>query len=441
MRILLLNLPVHIPTVMPYSITMMKAVLAASLDEEVIALDLNAKYHKKVFKELYIEKNRDFVKALEKFESRARLDYQTLSKESREGKRVKESDYLIDLILKKKPNVVGISLTYNSQIYFAQNIIDSLNEKGIKTVIGGPGDYSKLKDIQILPTHQKFIEYLKSHGAKEFSTMKDVVLDYSDYDKEDYFANDMVYLLRTSISCPYKRCTFCTHHGNQPYSYLELSMIRETIKKNNINKVYFIDDDFPIPRLKEIAVLMKELDVIWWCQLRPLKGLVPVMPSLYQDGLRCVAWGVESGSQKMLNMMDKGTKIEDIKKVLESSSRAGVKNITYVMFGLPGESEKEFMETIEFLEENTRSIDLVSLSVFGLQKGSRIFDSPEKFGVKKITLQDRTILGEKIIYEPSFGLAQEDAKKLKIKNLGRINKINKVPKIINSCKEQILNLY
>ncbi|MCM2326005.1 MAG: radical SAM protein, partial [Candidatus Woesearchaeota archaeon] len=410
MRILLLNLPVHIPTVMPYSITMMKAVLAASLDEEVIALDLNAKYHKKVFKEIYKEKEKDFVKALEKFESSARLDYQTLSKESREGRKVKESDYLIGLIIKKKPDVVGISLTYNSQIYFAQNIIDALNEKGIKTVIGGPGDYSKLKDIQILPTHQKFIEYLKALGAREFSAMKDVVLDYSEYDKEDYFTNEMVYLLRTSISCPYKRCTFCTHHGNQPYSYLELSMIKETIIKNSIKKIYFIDDDFPIPRLKEIAVLMKELKVIWWCQLRPLKGLIQIMPSLYENGLRCVAWGVESGSQKMLDMMDKGTKIEDIAKVLESSKKAGVKNITYVMFGLPGESEKEFMETIEFLEKNTRSIDLVSLSVFGLQKGSRIFENPERFGVKKITLQDRTILGEKIIYEPSTGLMQEEAK-------------------------------
>jgi radical SAM superfamily enzyme YgiQ (UPF0313 family) len=165
------------------------------------------------------------------------------------------------------------------------------------------------------------------------------------------------------------------------------------------------------------------------------------MDSLYDSGLRCVAWGVESGSQKMLDLMDKGTKIEDIEKVLESSKKAGVINITYIMFGLPGESKDEFFQTIEFLEKNTANVDLISLSVFGLQKGSRIFENPEKFGVKKIDLLERTLLGEKVVYEPFAGLNQAEAKALKIKNLGRIHLLNKIPRILNSCKEQILNVY
>jgi hypothetical protein len=56
MRIVLLNLPVSIPTVMPYSLAMMNAVLKSEIDEDISAVDLNAWYHHKKFND-FITKN------------------------------------------------------------------------------------------------------------------------------------------------------------------------------------------------------------------------------------------------------------------------------------------------------------------------------------------------------------------------------------------------
>lgn len=439
MNILLLNLPVHIPTVMPYSLAMMNCILRSSINETITMIDLNSFFHLNKFPEHYRSKGYDYFKALDKFEAASRSHYQNLSRAAREGRKPEGYDLLIKRILAEKPDVVCISFTYNSQMYFADSLVKELNFKKIKVIVGGPADYSKLKDVVRLENYSKLIDHLETLGAKRFVKMKNAIIDFSDFNKKEYFTNDVVYPLRTAISCPYKQCAFCTHHGNLPYHMMDLSAIKDAILVNKMKKVCFIDDDFPIVRIKELAKLLEPLRVEWWCQLRPVKELIPLFHMLYDSGLRSVAWGVESGSQKVLDLMEKGTKVEDVMDVLKASNEIGIKNMTYIMFGYPGETEAEFMKTIEFLEKNAKSIELVSLSVFGLQRGSRIYDNPEEFGVKKVEEIDRTLYGEKITYEPKEGLTQLQAKELKLKMKGRINKVNKVPKVLNSCKEQILN--
>ena len=137
--------------------------------------------------------------------------------------------------------------------------------------------------------------------------------------------------------------------------------------------------------------------------------------------------------------MEKGTIVEDISTVLKESNKLGIKNMVYVMFGLPTETKEEFMETIVFLEKNSDYIDIISPSVFGLQQGSRIYDNPSNFGVKNVTLKQRTYLSDKVSFDIISGLSVDEVNKLKKKNIHRIYKINKLPRIVAHCKEQVLN--
>lgn len=442
MRIILANLPTHTPTIMPYSLAMMKSVLLSELDEIIVPIDLNSKYHHVEYNEFYLRKEKEgFFEVLTEFMNEARHRYPQISKAAVEGRLPKEHDYLMNEILLQKPDAVAISMTYNSQVFFAKGIIKELLDKNIKVIVGGPADYSKAKgDAVHLPDFNKLIKYLAQNGAKKKKKAEKAWLDYSGFVKEEYFTRETVYPLRTSSSCPYKRCAFCTHHKNMPYRQIELDFVRDAIIKNKMKKVFFIDDDFPAAWLEKVADMLEPLEIEWWCQLRPVKGIIGLMPKLRKAGLKSVAWGVESGSQRVLDFMEKGTRIEDIEKVLKAAKEQGIRNITYIMFGFPTESEKEFMETIGFLQRNTMYIDLVSTSVFGLQKGSRIYSAQHAFGVSQILHTDRTMLGEKVSYEPAGGLSQDQAESIKKKYRGEINRINKVPKIINSCKEQILNL-
>ena len=445
MNILLLNLPVHTPTVMPYSLAMMKSVLSSELKENVQVLDLNAKYHYDNFREYFdrLKRGENYFDVLSGFLKKTKEEYPKISRLVRDGKMPIGYETLMNDILGKKPDVVGISLTYNSQVFFAKVIIEGLKEKGIKVVIGGPADKSKLREGAVeLASYSDFIDYIAGNGGtkKQMEGMADFILDYSGFDKKYYLTKDIIYPLRTAISCPYKRCAFCTHHGNRDYEMFDLSMIKDAIIKNKMKKICFIDDDFTVPRLKELAVLLKPLNVEWWCQLRPLKQIINLLPELCDSGLRCVAWGVESGSQEILEKIEKGTKIDDVKLVLKTAREIGIKNIAYIMFGYPGETEKDFYKTVEFLEENSDNIHLVSQSVFGLQRGSRIYEQPEQFGIKNITYKKRTILDENIFYEPITGLNTEDVKKLRKLNKRRILSVNKLPESIILCKEQALNM-
>ena len=124
-----------------------------------------------------------------------------------------------------------------------------------------------------------------------------------------------------------------------------------------------------------------------------------------------VIWGVESGNDRVLGLIDKGTNTGDVSLVLQRSHQAGIKNVTYIMFGFPGETREEFMDTIRFLQDNAEFIDLISPSIFGLQRGTIVYDNPALFGITQIEEEERTVLEPKVKYVSS-GMSLEQVKKM-----------------------------
>lgn len=78
---------------------------------------------------------------------------------------------------------------------------------------------------------------------------------------------------------------------------------------------------------------------------------------MHKAGFREMLWGIESGSQRVLDLMDKGTKISTIGQVLEKSSKHNIANLCFIIFGFPGETKKEAEKTIAFLTEHADHID------------------------------------------------------------------------------------
>ena len=145
MNILLVNLPVHIPTVMPYSLTMMNAVLSSSLNEKIIPIDLNSLYHYKKFNTFYKRLDKEnYFELLKQFVNETRHQYKEISKSVLSNKKPELQDFLVKQIIKHNPDFVAFSLTYNSQMFFATSIINEIIDKGIKVIIGGPADSTKI---------------------------------------------------------------------------------------------------------------------------------------------------------------------------------------------------------------------------------------------------------------------------------------------------------
>ena len=194
-----------------------------------------------------------------------------------------------------------------------------------------------------------------------------------------------------------------------------------------------------VSRLLEFADLVKDLNIRWACQLRPTKDYTnEVLSKLSKAGLKMVIWGVESGNQRILDLIKKGTNVTDVKRVLKDSHDNKIKNVTYIMFGFPSETTEEFLDTINFLKEQTEYVDLVSTSIFGLQSNTIIYNESSRFGINNITTVERTVLEPKITYESTSGLTKKEAIKMRDNYKKTIDKINKYPKGMNYFREHML---
>ncbi|MBW3022467.1 radical SAM protein, partial [Candidatus Woesearchaeota archaeon] len=269
----------------------------------------------------------------------------------------------------------------------------------------------------------------------------DYSLDYNIFDINRYFNKEAVLPLKTSHGCYYARCAFCTHHKGERYFEYELNNIEKTIMDTKHKYFFIIDDMVSKGRIIEISKIMKKYNKDWVCQLRPTKDYdCDTLKKLKEAGCNMIIWGVESGCQRVLDIMGKGTNVDDVSKVLQDSHEAGIRNVVYIMFGFPGETEEEFIETVKFLEDNNEAIDLVSTSVFGLQRGSLVYDNPEKYGVYEIVEKPRTVLEPKISFKVKEGLSNDDILRLKQKYRKKIEAINKYPKSMNFFREHMLVL-
>ncbi|MFO7710417.1 MAG: B12-binding domain-containing radical SAM protein [Candidatus Woesearchaeota archaeon] len=401
MKILLIYPPFCPPTIMPYSISYLKAFIETNTDIHAKALDLNVRFHQRF---------QSLENILPVYTSNNK---QILNNQDPEG-----FDELKELVRKENPDLLAFSLVYSSQVFYAKALIEALN---IPAVQGGPAASSHI-NARIIPDELKLLEYLGKNATRFI-----VQPDFSDLHPQEYFSPEPIYPVKTSHGCYYKMCAFCTHHKDE--SYMEIP-----IQLPEGKNFFFIDDMIPPKRLIEIADQMPK-NARWWAQLRPAKDLIPILPKLAGSGLKSIAWGVESGCQKMLNRMQKGTQVQDIKQVLATAKKEGIINTVYIIFGFPGETEEDFHETIKFLKENSENIDLISTSMFGLQKGSKVYNNPEAFGIE-IRSETRTLLDDKITYTPDPGNIRELRKKYK----KTIENLNKYPKYYNLYKDQTLFL-
>ena len=439
MKVLLVYLPFCTPVSPPYSLTNLHAFLSNNCKEEIKVLDLNIEFHKM-----------KFPKFQKYFQSQSLEDYENIAtnyhKESKEvysknnwevvhGKSPEYFDLLLKKINDEKPDIVAFSLVYSSQAFFANSLLKKLK---VKTVIGGPCVNDKLIKLadHYFKNELEFLNFIekKKHSELVFN----FPLNFSIYNLDEYFTKETVIPLKTSTTCYYQQCTFCAHYAKVPYSEYSLKNIEDTIIKSGKKHFFLIDDMIPLKRLIALGKIFKKQNAKFGCQLRPTKEFTKeAMDELSSLGLNFVLWGVESGCQKTLDAIKKGTNVKEVEKVLGFSKLSGIKNVVYTMFGFPGETQEDFLETVNFLKRNSKNIDLVSVSTFGLHKGTTVYNNPEKFGITKIKEEERTILDSKISYSIKKGLSAEGVKKLLKKHRKEIESVNKYPKTINFFREHL----
>ena len=125
---------------------------------------------------------------------------------------------------------------------------------------------------------------------------------------------------------------------------------------------------------------------------------------MYKTGCRSIYWGMESGSERLLAMMDKGNTVESSSNTLNRANKAGIRNHLFIIVGFPSETRAELEETVAFLYQHADTVDKVLASGYVLKKGTPIHDQLDRFGIKKI-YTERSLCNSKILrYDSAKGL-------------------------------------
>jgi radical SAM superfamily enzyme YgiQ (UPF0313 family) len=103
-------------------------------------------------------------------------------------------------------------------------------------------------------------------------------------------------------------------------------------------------------------------------------------------GMVRLTTGLESGSQRMLDLMDKGTNVERSQETLRNAAEAGISVRVTMIVGYPGEDPDDVQRSAAFLERNVAAIDRVLLNRFALIAGTRVHRRPRADGMA--TLRD-----------------------------------------------------
>jgi len=176
--------------------------------------------------------------------------------------------------------------------------------------------------------------------------------------------------MMTSRGCPFK-CGFCSHAvWSDMITYRSARDVAAEawqIKDLGWDAVMFYDDIFTlnVPRLREICKLFEPLDIWWRCFIRADRCGKDLFYKMADAGCVQVLCGVESGSQTILDNVDKKTTVEQNTKALEWAREAGISFKALMILGLPGETEETMEETRRWILENEPEyLDLVTYLPF-----------------------------------------------------------------------------
>ncbi|MEE8126863.1 MAG: radical SAM protein [Nitrospirales bacterium] len=334
------------------------------------------------------------------------------------------------VIIAEQPDVIGISIVLRQQLFSSMTFCALIKEQfpGIHVTIGG-NTVTRLRDV--LPQTPKLFALFDSAIVYEGETallqlveavangtalshvpnlmFKDATgihvntetfaenmgsLPPPDFDglpMDKYFVPEPILPYLATRGCYWGRCEFCDHGEGYTAGYRtkkdwqiieELTFLKQ---KYQTRHFHFTDESYPPALFRKLTrkLVESKLDIAWTTHMRFEKSLLD--DAVWQDaqdaGCKYLHMGYESGSERVLLLMDKATTTEIIQRSLELSSRHGVWNHVMGFFGFPGETYEDAKFSTQFLEDNREHVHSIGFGTFDLSKHTPVAKNPEKFGI------------------------------------------------------------
>jgi anaerobic magnesium-protoporphyrin IX monomethyl ester cyclase len=211
----------------------------------------------------------------------------------------------------------------------------------------------------------------------------------------------------TSRGCPYP-CNYCStgaYYGRKIRFRSNadvLAELREMVEEEGVRQVGFWDDTFTIGkrRVLELCELIADasLEFSWMCMSRVDTVDDEMLAALARAGCYLVIYGVESGSQRVLDRMGKKTTVEQARRAFEATARAGLEAAAFFMFGNLDEREEDMRATVRLAKELDASF--ASFNVATPYPGTRFYEQVkndlggdfDRYDARRSVYGDRALL-------------------------------------------------
>jgi len=316
-----------------------------------------------------------------------------------------------NIIKEMNPDIVGICCyTFNRHtcIKLAE-IVKEVN-KNIKVVFGGPHSsimYAQLFDtsynIDVIVLNEGEITFLELvnnlQGNTQLKNIPGIIYrengkiinnglrqPLESLDKlpipAEYFRYKRII---TSRGCP-GRCIFC----DTPHLWGQKVRLRSPInvvdelellnKKYGISSFIISDDTFTLGKERAIEIckeiIRRDLKITWDCRSRVNLICEERLMWMKKAGCTTISYGIESGSQKILNNLKKGIKVEQIKEAASLTRKFGLNLNYFIIVGSPGETDDTIRETMKVIEE-TKPTSIFTY-IMQLTPGTELYETAKQ---------------------------------------------------------------
>jgi len=354
---------------------------------------------------------------------------------------------------------------------------DSLNLGAVDYVVLGEGEmiFSRLldalqregeglEDIHGL-AWKKEGRVIINRGASLIGNLDDIPLPALDlfpmqkYNSAAQLRGDRTVHMMTSRGCPNQCINCCTPKlFGRSYRFNSSERVIQEIKRLKdrfqVDGIQFYDDVFTLHRKRTMALLDalidEKLGISWTCFTRVDLVDPELLMKMREAGCYQIFYGIESGTQRLLNLISKGIKLEQARQAVKDTKKAGIEIVASFMLALPTETREDTLKTIQFaLELNPDYVYWLTATPY---PGTRLFEVAKTTGILlDIDWSNFSVFNE-IVYVPEGRSVEEIRSLIKYAYrkfylrpgyaLRRLNNLRKLPpkKVFNLVRSGIKTL-
>jgi hypothetical protein len=338
---------------------------------------------------------------------------------------------LLDSVVAEKPDAVCITMPFSFQFFeglrFARRFKDRLPK--VPIVIGGCTINDYKPQLFRFPALFDVIDYAQAgegedavcelmeaiegrrpieevsnliwrdgKGEIRFSTLPpsypdlDAIAppDFEHIPFERYLVPEGIANLQTSRGCYYGKCTFCGDSFRRNFRMRKPELVYQDIKgiheKCGVRTFLFWDSLAPPKTLRTVAegIIRDQLPIYWFAETKFEKPYVnkDLVATLQRGGGRFLQFGFESGTQRVLDLIDKGNDLTRVDQILQNMHEVGLKAGVSWFIGFPGETADEANVTYDFVQQRRDRIGIsVYAGTFMLGADTLVFAHPERYGI------------------------------------------------------------